>query len=544
MLKLIWSKLFGESIDPSSINAELERQLEHHLSHAGLGETPESSLSTSLLIVSILRQAQCCYRCTLRYVGCFHADMYGYSAEELDLVLDHLLKRSSRSSITVCTACLGTLQHADDDATTIQPILNQLKAEQYETTSFALTLTLPLSLIHREKLLKVHIQDQLAQNPTYQAQNKIYAWLPDRVREAKDPIRSIMAQRLALASGLTSDVRSKFHITMCLAHTSTETEHLFLTQVKDPVLRIRKVKKRGIVTTVGESRQNIVEALKTLSMEEARSLTTIPPLPQTEKATVASITLLHDSALTGGRYNKYSRQCSQTPWIIKGKRLTELSVSDCIVGVFKEHHRCEDVKFVTAGREDADVRMLGTGRPFYCELVNPRRPLLSKEEYQQMETEINTASTSAAVQVRYIQNISTADTKLIKDGEETKRKTYQALVWFTQPVTDELLDRCNTKGRTPFISYQKTPIRVFQRRGAATREKTIHRMTVTRMEGNPDSHFAVIQLNTQAGTYIKEFVHGDLGRSLPNLATIAGVEGADLLALDVLEVDLVWPSID
>jgi tRNA pseudouridine synthase 10 len=51
--------------------------------------------------------------------------------------------------------------------------------------------------------------------------------------------------------------------------------------------------------------------------------------------------------------------------------------------------------------------MLGTGRPFYCELVNPRRPLLSKEEYQQMETEINTASTSAAVQVRYIQNIST-----------------------------------------------------------------------------------------------------------------------------------------
>jgi tRNA pseudouridine synthase 10 len=66
-----------------------------------------------------------------------------------------------------------------------------------------------------------------------------------------------------------------------------------------------------------------------------------------------------------------------------------------------------DVKFVTAGREDADVRMLGTGRPFYCELVNPRRPLLSKEEYQQMETEINTASTSAAVQVRYIQNIST-----------------------------------------------------------------------------------------------------------------------------------------
>lgn len=84
MLKLIWSKLFGESIDPSSINADLKRQLEHHLSHAGLGETPESSLATSLLIVSILRQAQCCYRCTLRYVGCFHADVYGYPAEVIE----------------------------------------------------------------------------------------------------------------------------------------------------------------------------------------------------------------------------------------------------------------------------------------------------------------------------------------------------------------------------------------------------------------------------------------------------------------------------
>jgi tRNA pseudouridine synthase 10 len=70
-----------------------------------------------------------------------------------------------------------------------------------------------------------------------------------------------------------------------------------------------------------------------------------------KQATVASITLLHDSALTGGRYNKYSRQCSQTPWIIKGKRLTELSVSDCIVGVFKEHHRCEGKKYMDGRKE-------------------------------------------------------------------------------------------------------------------------------------------------------------------------------------------------
>ncbi|KAI8337634.1 hypothetical protein BC941DRAFT_425805 [Chlamydoabsidia padenii] len=541
MLKAIWSKLFGETIDPSSINAELQQRLIDYLSQTSLGETPESSLKTSLLIVSILRQAQCCYRCTLRYIGCLNDDLYPYSAEEIDLVLDSLRGRT-RTSIQVCTACLGTLQYADDDTMMIQPIVDKLNGDNYEVTTFDLTLTLPLSLIHRETLLKIHVQDQLQQDKSYQQTCKAYPWTFDLVREAKDPIRSIMMNRLVRATGLKGMPKSSnFHINLCLNHPGTETEHSFLTQVKDPVLRPRKKMKKGQEITVGESRQHIVEALKGLSLKEARSLTTIPPLPQTEKASIESLTLIHDPVLTGGRYNKYSRQCSQTPWVVGGKRLTELSVSDCIVGVFKKHHQCEDIKFVTAGREDADVRMLGTGRPFYCTLINPRRAVLSSKEYEEMEAEINNAPTCHAVKVRHIQNINSNDTQHIKDGEETKRKTYQALVWFSQPLTDEIVDRCNKKGSQPFVTDQKTPIRVFQRRGAGTRTKTIHHMTLTKVDGDDNSQFGVLNLNTQAGTYIKEFVHGDLGRSQPNLATISGVEGVDLLALDVLEVDLQWP---
>lgn len=41
-----------------------------------------------------------------------------------------------------------------------------------------------------------------------------------------------------------------------------------------------------------------------------------------------------------------------------------------------------------------------------------------------------------------------------------------------------------------------------------------------------------LHLTTQAGTYIKEFVHGDLGRTVPNLGEILGCE-VDILALDV-----------
>lgn len=55
------------------------------------------------------------------------------------------------------------------------------------------------------------------------------------------------------------------------------------------------------------------------------------------------------------------------------------------------------------------------------------------------------------------------DTKIIKEGEEKKRKTYRALVWLSEPLTQDIIDKCNKAGENEFITYQKTPIRVFQR---------------------------------------------------------------------------------
>jgi len=56
-----------------------------------------------------------------------------------------------------------------------------------------------------------------------------------------------------------------------------------------------------------------------------------------------------------------------------------------------------------------------------------------------------------------------------------------------------------------------------------------------------NAHFVILDLETQAGTYIKEFIHGDLGRTTPNFGALMGCE-TDILQLDVLSVDLVWPE--
>ena len=48
------------------------------------------------------------------------------------------------------------------------------------------------------------------------------------------------------------------------------------------------------------------------------------------------VALKHDSCFIAGRYNKYSRELPQTPWILDGKRIFETSVEDLISSKIKE----------------------------------------------------------------------------------------------------------------------------------------------------------------------------------------------------------------
>lgn len=50
-----------------------------------------------------------------------------------------------------------------------------------------------------------------------------------------------------------------------------------------------------------------------------------------------------------------------------------------------------------------------------------------------------------------------------------------------------------------------------------------------------------LNLITEAGTYIKEFVHSDFGRTTPNLCLLLENCAADIITLDVMEVNVNWP---
>jgi tRNA pseudouridine synthase 10 len=125
----------------------------------------------------------------------------------------------------------------------------------------------------------------------------------------------------------------------------------------------------------------------------------------------------------------------------------------------------------------------------------------------------------------------------LKEGEDQKRKTYTALC----VIADDNMAIQDVKAKlepTKDLEIaQQTPIRVLHRRTDAKRMRTVYHMEVTPLD-HTGQHYFLLKLATQAGTYVKEFVHGDFGRTEPNIAKILGCD-VDILALDV-EVRYIW----
>jgi len=135
--------------------------------------------------------------------------------------------------------------------------------------------------------------------------------------------------------------------------------------------------------------------------------------------------------------------------------------------------------------------------------------------------------------------VSKDETSKLKQGEEDKQKSYIAVCWSRDEITDQQIAKL--AAINDLTLQQKTPIRVLHRRPLATRERTIYNMSAQLINPSDRCHFLLF-LKTQAGTYIKEFVHGDFGRTMPSLGNLLNTV-CDILQLDVLAVELDWPPL-
>lgn len=201
------------------------------------------------------------------------------------------------------------------------------------------------------------------------------------------------------------------------------------------------------------------------------------------------------------------------------------------------HHTA--IRFSSSGREDVDVQMLGRGRPFVIEFIEPDQNVdVNTIDLVKITDEIAQLS-SSLVTVKDLQWVKRSDVKDLRLEESDKKKSYSALCCATRPISQEEIDQFNEKMK-PFTIEQKTPLRVLHRRPLATRKRLIESLKLYREPSRDDRYFSMSVI-TEAGTYIKELVHSDFGRTKPSLDDLLGNCRTDIISLDVTEVFVDWP---
>ena len=229
-----------------------------------------------------------------------------------------------------------------------------------------------------------------------------------------------------------------------------------------------------------------------------------------------------------GNYIKLDREIGQTEYSKDGIKLSLTSVDEELKKFLHKYfdNEPEELIFSAGGREDRDVRMLGSGRPFIYSVHN------AKKHYSLAFKEINKILNENSKKVK-VYNLMICDKKKynqLKKSETEKIKIYTAFVWLQKKINEKIVNEINEVKNLKI--NQITPLRVLHKRSLKNREKLIYELKVRQII---NSHFMLLDIKSSAGTYIKEFVNGDLGRTAPSLCDI--VKGdCDIIQLDVLDI--------
>lgn len=510
----------------------------------------------------VLRKAmRCCVRCAMRYACLRDAAPYQLSEEELEAAVaspeseEALATQEEAAAVdeapaAICPLCLGCLQQCVQPAA-IEAVANVVRSSGFEARDFALAVSVPVQLLLRERGGWLHLQRARAAStaasgggfsligpthgrgggsavggtraPSAAVGHPRY----DKIVDIKEAMRWAMAPALSRALGLRCEGASAFLVHVSLSHHNTATEHHdILSKLVPPEPAHAKHKRQRQQQPI--EHDSVRTVTRALQMERADNLISAsrlcPPPPPTSPCVVAVAVERSNITLTG-RYKKFSRQLPQSPWILDGARKAQGSVQECITEYISPLFGASEARFHSAGREDVDVRMLGNGRPFTLELVSPKRPFHDEAALSQAVASINAGGLVEINELRLC-DLSTMS-ELMKEGEEAHRKEYRCCVALSRPLTPADVALLNES--VDLVVQQLTPMRVLHRRTLMVRERTIHSMHAEQLS----SRFLMLDLTTQAGTYVKEFVHGDFGRTLPSIGSLLGCE-ADILQLDVM----------
>lgn len=461
-----------------------------------------------------------CWRCSQRLVRERKQEVYQVRVKDVQEPEPKVTKTSP------CVICLGVLQDSFfGDG--LDEVCRKIVESNYDCKTYSLMLSLPPSVMLREHAVWLLAVDKYPEILSDVVKS-------EHITSLKDVWKFITTAIIEEKVGKKFELNtSPLQVQVNVAYKNDEQECSCLVDMNPEMFKKRykqtRVYQHGIF-----SRSAVQNLLSDVTAENFNKHFKLE-VPNHQFA-YGDVDCSHTSIHIAGRYNKFSRTLCQTPWVVDGKKLMESSIQELICQHLEPFFHIQNSKFSSSGREDVDVRTLGKGRPFAVELINPRRTQCVQKEINALQQLINDNTKDIAISD--LQLVSKDQLLILKQGEEEKTKNYAAIcvVLDAKPISQEELNEIH--GITDLVVNQKTPLRVLHRRSLAVRPKTVHNMETEILSQLP-GHF-ILRLKTQAGTYIKEFVHGDFNRSVPNLCTLLG-RPVDIIALDVDHVELDWP---
>eukprot|EP00249_Psilotum_nudum_P009438 c21938_g1_i1 orf=56-1765(+) len=440
---------------------------------------------------------------------------------------------------------VGSMEDRGNRISTASCIVEAIQTEGHLFDTFSLEVTIPGAVFVRETALWLYLRQKYASPIWFEG-----GFVNSNVVSLKEALKWSTTDLLERILGAKFDTGSSFRIVLLYRHTEASTEPNFLGSTasggnkrkwhgsnrngNNPGLnRVDSI--RSLCDSNG-SLAAIQRALASMSSESFQQQYPCPPVKLHALCEIVA-GCYRSSIYIGGRYLKFSRNISQSHWLIDEERKGDGSVQEIIADVVFPQFKADTYKFHAAGREDIDVRMLGNGRPFILEILNARN-LPSQEELSKIESSINSLK-EGWVKVRGLRQVGSNAWDIMIQGEAEKQKQYTAVVWVSRPLSKADFDFLSNLKELEI--QQKTPIRVLHRRSPLVRSRTIHWARCEEIAGS--EQYFLLHLCTQvywsylAGTYIKEFVHGDIGRTYPSIGSLLGCQ-AEIIQLDVTDIKM------
>ncbi|MGQ9478829.1 MAG: tRNA pseudouridine(54/55) synthase Pus10 [Thermoproteota archaeon] len=243
-----------------------------------------------------------------------------------------------------------------------------------------------------------------------------------------------------------------------------------------------------------------------------------------------TVSMQINSLFLRSTYKKLIGGIAQTKWRGINSEDSTPSIEKMLEEVLLPVFRGSRLKFHGAGREDVDVKMLGCGRPFIVEIMEPK---VRNVDPKMLHVKFN-EKFGSMVEVSEFHEAKYSDVPKLKLETERKVKNYRVLFEMDRKVSEEELREISEKLSGCVIS-QRTPLRVLKRRSDKVRRKTVYEAFFRHV----DDRLYEAEIKCSGGLYVKELLHGDEGRTTPSVAGLLNVK-VKILDMEVTGIEGVY----